>query len=212
MQRYKHILLDIDGTLIDTEQTAMISLRQTIRELLGKDMPLSELHYYFGIPSRDSVRILKFPDPELAAERWEEHYQEQYALSHPFPGVDEFLHKLKDEGYRLGVISSRRRSENESDKNFQPLEHYFGCVICAEDSVGHKPTPDPVFAYLAKTGATREECVYVGDALPDLQCAAAAGIDFILISWNGYVPKEAKDVPVAHDFDELNSYICQRNS
>jgi HAD superfamily hydrolase (TIGR01549 family) len=211
MSRYKNILLDIDGTLIDTEQTAMLSLQQTVKDLLGKDMSFQDLHYFFGIPSRDTIRILQFPDQILAAETWERNYREQHNLSHPFPGVEDFLQSLKDKDFKLGVISSRRREENEFDHNFHPLEKYFGCVICAEDSVEHKPSAGPVLAYLDRTGAKREECVYVGDALADSLCASAAGVDFILMCWSGIVPEDVRCNVIAHNFDELFSYICQRN-
>ncbi|MCI2082705.1 MAG: HAD family hydrolase [Bacteroidales bacterium] len=210
-RKYKNILLDIDGTLIDTEKTAMTSLQETVRELLGKEMPLDKLRYYFGIPSRDTINILGFPDKEAAAELWESNYKRLHNLSAPFPGLDMALERFRKEGFELGVISSRRRAENEFDTHFHAIKHFFGCVICAEDSLEHKPKAGPVLAYMKITGAVPDECVYVGDAIADSLCAKAAGVDFILMSWRGEIPEGAEYEALARNFDELNDYICQRN-
>ena len=50
-RNYDNIIFDIDGTLIDTEKTGALSLIQTVRELLGREMPYDEAYSYFGIPS-----------------------------------------------------------------------------------------------------------------------------------------------------------------
>ena len=49
---YRHFVFDIDGTLIDTERTGVLSLVKTVRELLGVEMPYEEAYGYFGIPAR----------------------------------------------------------------------------------------------------------------------------------------------------------------
>ena len=50
MSKYKHILFDIDGTLIDTEEAILRSLQDTVREMLHKDIGKPELKFALGIP------------------------------------------------------------------------------------------------------------------------------------------------------------------
>lgn len=206
-EKYGHILFDIDGTLIDTVKTAMLSLQKTIKELKGEDVAEKELLYYYGIPTRDTIELLNFPDKDAAAERWEHNYLSLQYLTAPFHGMEEALKRYSDEGFKLGVISSRMRKENDLDPNFRPVEHFFKHIICAEDSADHKPKPGPVLTYLERTGASKDECVYVGDALADSLCAAAAGVDFILMSWRGYIPAGISYKALAHNFDELNEIL-----
>lgn len=52
--KYKHIVFDIDGTLIDTEYAVLHSLQETIKELSGRKIPCSELRFALGITGTDA--------------------------------------------------------------------------------------------------------------------------------------------------------------
>ncbi len=54
--RYKHIVFDIDGTLIDTEYAVLHSLQETVRALSGKEIPCSELIFALGITEIDALK------------------------------------------------------------------------------------------------------------------------------------------------------------
>lgn len=180
---YKYIIFDIDGTLIDTEKTGVLSLQQTVKELMNKDMTYEELYPYFGIPSLKAVTLLNFPEPQAAADRWEVNFQNLMYLVTPFEGVDQMLEKLKKEGKVLGIVTSRSQFEFSYDPNLKRWRELFDFVICSEDSPRHKPFPDPMLAFLAKSGASASECLYVGDTIYDFHCGNDAGVDFVLADW-----------------------------
>ena len=56
--KYKHIVFDIDGTLIDTEYAVLHSLQETIRALSGREIPCSELKFALGITGIDALKKL----------------------------------------------------------------------------------------------------------------------------------------------------------
>ena len=190
MDNYKHYLFDVDGTLIDTERTGVLSLVKTIKELMEQDMSYDEAYGYFGIPSGKVAPMLGFGDSELFGRRWEENFIELQHLMKPFDGVEEVLVRLKQRGAHLACITSRNRFEFSKDPYMLEMVHLFDEAICAEDTVKHKPDPEPVLEYMRRmerrTGekVLPEECLYLGDTVHDFECGSGAGCDFALADWH----------------------------
>ena len=182
--KFKNIIFDIDGTLVDTERTGVYSLIQTVKELMERDMSYEEAYSYFGIPSGKVGGMLGYPDTAFFGEVWEKQFVELEYLIKAFPGVKEMLHKLSESGMRMGCVTSRNRFEFEKDEELKPLAEYFEVEICAEDTAKHKPDPEPALEFLRRTGASAEDTIFVGDTMHDFQCAHDAGITFLLADWH----------------------------
>ena len=183
MKRYADFVFDIDGTLLDTERTGVLSLMQTIRELMGRDVPYEEAYKFFGIPSARAASILGYADEARFGEVWETHFQELMHLVTPFPGVEDVLRDLRAAGGRTGIVTSRSRFEIEYDVQLARLLPYFDVVVGSEDTVRHKPFPDPMCAYLEKAGAECGTTLFLGDTMHDFRCGHDAGCDFALADW-----------------------------
>lgn len=214
-KKFSHIIFDIDGTLIDTEQTSMLSLQQTVRERLNKEIPYEELVKVFGFTSEEAVKIIGFKNPESDLLRWEELYLAKRYLAKPYPGVDDLLVHLLKEGYHMGLVTSRNKLELQSDKILEGWCDlgYFNSIIGSSDTERAKPFPDPLFEYMKRHGAKPEECIFVGDTIFDAKCANSAGITFALIEWrkpaDPALNQEAKDLAdfIVHNTDDILSII-----
>jgi HAD superfamily hydrolase (TIGR01549 family) len=202
---YKHFVFDIDGTLIDTERTGVLSLVKTVEELLGTEMTYAEAYGYFGIPSAKVAPMLGYADAALFGERWEENFVELSHMMKAFEGVEEVLAAVKSAGRTTGCVTSRNRYEFEKDIHMQQLVKYFDHIVTSEDSKGHKPSPDPMFAYMDKAGCTDpSECIYIGDTMHDCQCAQGAGCDFALADWQN---RGLQDIPARYHFTEVKNIL-----
>ena len=115
MRKYKHIIFDIDGTLIDTEEAILQSLQDTLREILHKDIENSELKFALGIPGSVTLRTLGITDTERANDRWNEHLLKYKSRIRLFDGIPELLGNLRMNGYRLGIVTSKTRDEYITD-------------------------------------------------------------------------------------------------
>ena len=185
MKTYKHLVFDIDGTIIDSAKINMLSLQETVRELRGEVMPLEELYFSFGIPGIRAMEILGFPEPAEALQAWIKNYS-VYAerLGMPlFPGMREVLEKLHEEGLSLGIITSKLREEYDDHFGRRGLLDLFPCAVTSSDTPKGKPYPDPMLEYLRRTEAEPEEVIYFGDTAYDMDCARAAGVDHGLVLW-----------------------------
>lgn len=187
---YKHFIFDIDGTLLDTERTGVLSLIQTIKELMGTEMPYDEAYTYFGIPSCRVAPLLGFADTELFGLRWEENFVAMQYLIQPFEGIEDVLKHIKQSGLYLGCVTSRNRFEFDKDPYLHQMGPQFDQAICSDDTIRHKPDPDPVLEYIRRmsqitgTEVRPEECIYLGDTIHDFECAHGAGCDFALADWH----------------------------
>ena len=186
---YKLAVFDIDGTLIDTERTGVESLVVTIRELLGKDVPYGEAYKAFGIPSGKVAGLYGYDDAKRFGERWEENF---IALSHhikPFPGVLDALRRIHSSGIATGVVTSRNRMEFDYDDYLREMVPYLTHIVCSEDTVHHKPHPEPLLRCIEMASRAMGETIlpvdviFFGDTDHDYSCARDAGCDFALADW-----------------------------
>ena len=181
--RFKNIIFDIDGTLIDTERTGVESLMVTAKEILNLEMTYADAYRSFGIPSEKVGPMLGAEDPAQFRKVWEQHFIELSHYIMAFPGVEQMIQTLHREGFRMGCVTSRSRFEFDHDIHLKPLLKYFDVEICAEDTLKHKPDPEPALEFLQRLGATAEDTVFIGDTLHDYHCANGAGLKFILADW-----------------------------
>jgi haloacid dehalogenase superfamily, subfamily IA, variant 1 with third motif having Dx(3-4)D or Dx(3-4)E len=206
---FTHIVFDIDGTLLDSESAVLFSLRDIIEENQKRTVGLDELRFSLGIPGTDALKRLGFDDPEYFNTLWEKKFRDYYGLMRIFDGIKGTLEKLKAKDIMLGIITSKNRREYRND--FVPfgLAGYFDTVVCAEDSVKHKPFPEPMEKFLELSGAAPEQVLYIGDTLYDLQCAKGAGVKFALAKWGCKASGIAADYFLDAPEDILSPFSCK---
>ncbi|MEI3525434.1 MAG: HAD-IA family hydrolase [Eubacteriales bacterium] len=94
------------------------------------------------------------------------------------------------------------------------MRNYFETVITSSDTEKGKPAPDPMLAYLEKTGAAKEEVLYFGDTCYDMECARSAGVDQALVLWgclrpegieSTYQVEKVEDILSFADFDAVKA-------
>lgn len=181
--KYKHLIFDIDGTLLDTEYAVLHSLQDTIMQYSHKKIPLDELNFALGIPSDVALKNIGITDVIGANEFWNYKMQEYQQYTTLFCGIHEMLEILYKKGVVLGIVTSKTRNEFETDFIPYGISDYFNTIICADDVVNPKPAPDPLLAYLNINKILAKEAIYIGDTIYDSLCANQAGVDFGLALW-----------------------------
>ena len=192
MSKYKHILFDIDGTLIDTFEANMVGLIELLDQYIpGHDWTMQRLALIYGIPGNECMKVLGIPaeHTQEAAQKWVDKVQERCHLFKVYDGILPVLSFLKKQGYHMTMITSRTRGVSMGGPlgthSPEPIRPFISDTICCDDTARPKPFPDPIDYYREKTGAKREEILFIGDTHTDLECAQAAGVDFALALW-GY--------------------------
>jgi phosphoglycolate phosphatase len=188
LKKYKAVIFDMDGTVLDTLEDLKDAVNYTMRDYSIKERSLDEVRQFVG---NGLERLL-----ELCVPGGKEHpqfyemmtfFKEYYSLhsndkTRPYDGVLPLLRELKDEGYKLAIVS------NKVDSAVKDLAQiYFDGVvetaIGESEGVARKPAPDMVNAALKELDISKEEAVYVGDSEVDLMTASNSGLDCISVLW-----------------------------
>ena len=183
----KTILFDLDGTLTDSGEGIMncaalalahfgipVPEREALRVFVGP--PLDKTFREFGVPAdKTNEAIAVYRSRYVPIGKWE---------NHPYPGVEEMLQKLKSQGHRLFVATSKPEEMSKEILTKFGLADYFE-MICGATLDGSRGKKEDVIAYLLSLTQGTGEAVMVGDTTYDVIGAAHHGIPTIGVAW-GY--------------------------
>ena len=179
------VLLDLDGTVIDSVALIRESHRHAVRTVLGEDWDDERLVANVGRPLLEQMAAFS---PERSEELYEVYrvwnHANTAALLLAYPDIADALVRLRAAGRRLGVVTSKSRDAVDLAWEVLPdLAALFDVVMAAEDSARHKPAPDPVLGALERLGAPPGGACYVGDSPFDIESGRAAGVVTIGVTW-----------------------------
>ena len=209
--RWKNIIFDLDGTLANTVPLILASYEYALREVLDQPLDVQLAKTWIGRTLRAAFTEHA---PEHAAEL--EHEYLKFNAIHlsdmvtEFPGIPELLADLREAGANLGVVTAKRRSVAIDTLAPAKLPADLPIAAAMEDTTSHKPNPEPILIGMKNIGADPAESVYVGDAIYDLQAAAAAGISGVGVTWGAGVPEQVRaqaNVGIADTVDELRAIL-----
>lgn len=180
------VLFDNDGTLVDTYDLILESFHHAVRNVLGHDIADEKLMAKVGQPL--ATQMWDFTDDPAVHEELLLTYREFNHRIHDdrvslFPGVREGLERLREEGFKMGVVTSKMSSLARRGLEVLEVAEFFDGLVGADSCSKHKPDPDPILMGCDLLGATPESCVYVGDSPYDLQASNAAGTLSVAALW-----------------------------
>ncbi len=202
--KYKHIIFDVDGTLIDTEYAIIRSLQDLLKARTGKEPDYDTLTFVLGITGEDALKKMGMDDIPALLELWIEQMNTYSSTIGPFKGIAQVLDSLSHMGYKLGIVTSRTRYEFDDDFRHFGIRQYFDTTICADDTKEHKPAPAPLLKYMELENAAPDSLLYIGDSKYDRECAKNAGVDFALALWGYHNAEIQADYYVSNPMDLLS--------
>jgi len=185
--RFRVVLFDLDGTVIDSAGIILASMRHATREVLGREIPDRVLMAAVGGPGLEA-QMLELGGEERVEELiavYRSHNEPLHRGLALFPGIEELLVRLRAEGRATGLVSAKRRSTVELAFAATEVGHLFDVVVGGDEARNQKPAPDLLLLALERLGATPAEAVYVGDSPFDVSAARSGGLFAIGVSWGG---------------------------
>lgn len=193
MKKYKAIIYDIDGTVLNTLNMNMYPLIKIIKEETGEDWTFEDVLKFAPYPGMKVMEELQVKDKEKTYARWVQYvneYEEGATLYDGFEGV----FKAFDGKIIQAVVSAKTTKQYQIDFVDKGLDQYMQVAILADDTDKHKPDPEPLFECLKRINVKPSEAIYIGDALSDYLASQNAHMDFGYAKW-GSVSSKGIDEP-----------------
>jgi pyrophosphatase PpaX len=182
--RFPVVLFDLDGTVIDSGAIILASMRHATREVLGSEHSDEELMQAVGGPGLEAQLGVFGPDRvEELVRVYRAHNEPLHDTLEACVGMEDVLVRLHDGGRRLGIVTAKRRSTVELAFARVPVAHLFETVVGGDETVKHKPDPEPLLLAAERIGVDPATAAYVGDSPFDMRAAKAAGMFAVAVTW-----------------------------
>lgn len=212
--RFKLIIFDWDGTLVDSTQRIVDSMQQAAGEVGLPPVADAAVQNIIGLGLPEALRTVW---PAIDASQLQSMTQvyARYFVSDSqvamgfFPGTPGFLAGLVERGYLLAVATGKSRRGLDRMLRDLKVGHCFAATRCA-DETRSKPHPLMLKELLSELNVAPDEALMVGDTTYDVDMAHAAGVAAVAMGHGAHdddVLLACGPLAVCHSIYELNDWI-----
>ena len=177
------VIWDLDGVLVDSIELRLAGLRHA-SEAAGVTPPSEhDLRRWLSHGPREALRNIPGANRSLRAF---ESYCRRVVGHHirRFAGIDEVLSRLRREGFKQGLVTSRTAADTKRWLSMCELSSTrFDVMITYSDRLPSKPHPGGLLTAAGRLGSGPDKCVYIGDTIEDGVASDRAGMRFLLAGW-----------------------------
>jgi len=177
------VILDMDGTLLDSETVSMEATSRGFAEIFGRELTDKEHSEMMGRPVQLLMKQHYGKKGEEAYLLGREYFSDNMNKIGLFPGIGQLLTTLRNNDLKLGLVTSSHREDAKFFLEKTGISEYFEVKIAQEDTERHKPHPEPLLKCINMLDAKSEQSVYIGDQPYDIRAALSAGMKSIGATW-----------------------------
>lgn len=210
LEKYKHIIWDWNGTLIDDAWLCVEIINEMLRR--RNRPPITRKLYLarFGFPVSEFYERIEFDfsvEPyEAIAREYTGRYEQRCRECSLHENAINVLRCCLDSGQSQSVLSAYHQKRLEDMLDFFEIRSLFTTVLGRDDYHAHGKTELGI-KLAADSGVSPERTVLIGDTIHDYEVARETGVDCILFAGGHYLKQRLKScgVPVVNSLDQLMS-------
>lgn len=201
------VLLDVDGTLVDSTYQHAVAWHRAF-DRYGDPPPLWRVHRTIGMGGDKLVAEVTDEDTEeRLGDRLREAWQEEYRGLMPevrvLPGAAALVAELRAAGVRVALASSGEAEFAEHAVELLGIGDHLETVVTAADVDASKPDPDLLQVTLDRLDGV-ERAFFVGDTIYDVEAASRAGLPCLTVRTGGFGRAELEAAGAALVVDSVD--------
>lgn len=215
----KAVVIDLDGTLIDTAGDLAAAANRMLQELGRPTVELPIIRGFIGNGVKELVRrtlrLTEEPSDDMVNEAFAiymAHYKNHlHDTSRPYPGVQETVEALRREGRVLGCITNKRDELTQPLLKALGLHHYFQIILSGDTLPKRKPDPMPLLHASHVLGIAAEDMLLVGDSRNDTEAAFGAGVPVVCVTYGYNGDQDVRELnpdAVIDEFADLSNLLA----
>ncbi|HFE38001.1 MAG TPA: phosphoglycolate phosphatase [Gammaproteobacteria bacterium] len=211
----KLVLIDLDGTLVDSVPDLAFAADAMMRELALPEPGEEAVRHWVGNGVERLVkRVLTGelhaePDAALFEKAYPIYYAHYLAAngrySRLYPGVKQGLALLKQKNLAIGCVTNKAESFTLPLLEAKGIRDYFGIVVSGDTLPQKKPDPAPLLHAAKHFGVSAEQSLMLGDSQHDVKAARNAGFRVVAVSY-GY--NHGQDIREANPDAVIDSFVA----
>lgn len=177
------ILFDFDYTLGDSTNGVVLSSNYALEQMGEQTRSYEDIRNTIGLSLKETYKTLTGNADDTLAEQFCDYFKKKadevmVPNTKLYEGVEEMLQKLRESGYRTGIVTSKFQYRIRNILQKFDAGDLIDVIVGAENVTAVKPDPEALLLAIRQLGVEKEEVLYVGDSFVDAQAAKAAGIKF----------------------------------
>ena len=190
----KGVLFDLDGTIIDSAPSIIRCFEKTFADLFPEVVLTEEEKLSFLGPTLVQT-FSKYTDDMDYVYKAFDHYVMHSTLEHDndmipaFPNAEAILKRLKEKGYKVGLVTSKKNNMAKRGLENNGLLKYIDILVGFDNVKNHKPAPDSLLKAADMLNLKPNELIYVGDHVNDIIAAKRANMKSVGVEFSHNIDK-----------------------
>jgi pyrophosphatase PpaX len=187
------VLFDLDGTLIDSIELILSSMRHAFAKCQRPVPTDAEWLTGVGTPLPTMFRNYVTEDAHVAEliAAYREHQMAHHdALVRCYAEVADMLSALAGRGHPMAVVTSKSDALARRGLEYAGILQFFESIVGFDSTTRHKPHPEPVLTALDRLGYEPCEAAFVGDSVHDVEAGNAAGVVTVAALWGPFTREQ----------------------